>query len=82
MLGEHPFGSMLAKICQLHVHATLVQLDCLDKDTTNTVVSDLLHLLTCLTQTLLDVVYHKSHGNQLSECILETFLLFKCLMRL
>ena len=65
LLGEHPFGSMLAKIRQFDVHATLVQLACFDRDTTNTVVSDLLCLPPRLTRTLSDIVYHKSQGNPL-----------------
>ncbi len=65
LLGEHPFGSMLAKIRQFDVHATLVQLTCFDRDTTNSVVSDLLCLPPRLTWTLSDIVYHKSHGNPL-----------------
>jgi len=65
LLEQHPFGSMLAKIRQFDVHATLVQLACFDRETTNTVVSDLLCLPPRLTRTLSDIVYHKSQGNPL-----------------
>ena len=63
LVEEHSFGSMIASISQFGVHATVVKLGCLDKDTTNTVVSDLLCLSPRLTRTLSDIIYHKSQGN-------------------
>jgi predicted ATPase len=68
LLEKHPFGSMLAKIREFDVHATVVKLDCIDKDTTNTMVSDLLCLSPRLTRTLSDIVYYKSQGNPLFFC--------------
>jgi predicted ATPase len=65
LVEEHPFGSMIATTSQFGVHATVVKLVCLDKDTTNTVISDLLCLSPRLTRTLSDIVYHKSQGNPL-----------------
>jgi predicted ATPase len=63
LLEQHSFGSMIASIRQFGVHATVVKLGCLDKDTTNAVVSDLLCLSPRLTRTLSEIVYHKSQGN-------------------
>jgi predicted ATPase len=65
LLEQHPFGSMLAKIGQFGIQSTVVRLDCIDKDATNTIVSDLLCLSPRLTRTLSDIVYHKSKGNPL-----------------
>ena len=62
---QHSFGSMLAKIRQIGVHTTEVQLACLDKFTTNTMVSDILCLSPRLTRTLSEIIYHKSQGNPL-----------------
>ncbi|KAL3822933.1 hypothetical protein ACHAXA_011648 [Cyclostephanos tholiformis] len=63
LLQQHSFGSMLTSIRQFGVHATVVTLACLDKNTTNTVVSDLLCLSPRLTRTLSDIIFQKSHGN-------------------
>ncbi len=60
---EHPFRSMIASLLQFGVHATVVKLGCLEKDTTNTVVSNLLCLSPRLTRTLSEIIYHKSQGN-------------------
>ena len=65
LLEQHPFGRMLANIRQFGVHTTVVKLDCIDKDSTNTVVSDLLCLWPRLTRPLSDIIYHYSKGNPL-----------------
>lgn len=62
---KHPFGNMLARTRQFGVQSTVVRLDCIDKDSTNTMVSDLLCLSPRLTRTLSDIVYYKSKGNPL-----------------
>ena len=70
LLGEHPFGSMLAKIRQFDVHATLVQLTCFDRDTTNSVVSDLLCLPPRLTWTSVlynDTYVHNEYGRLITR---------------
>jgi predicted ATPase len=65
LLEQHSFGSMLTTIHQFGVRATIVKLACLDKDTTSTVVSDLLCMSPRLTWTLSDIIYNKSQGNSL-----------------
>ncbi|KAL7536583.1 hypothetical protein ACHAXR_007263 [Thalassiosira sp. AJA248-18] len=65
ILEGHPFGSMLSSIRQFGVNATIVQLVCMDKETTNTLVSDLLCLSPRLTRSLSEIIHHKVKGNML-----------------
>ncbi|KAL7541084.1 hypothetical protein ACHAXR_010617 [Thalassiosira sp. AJA248-18] len=65
LLQEHPFGNMLSKICHFGVHTTEVTLACMDKDMTNTLLSESLSLSPRLTWTLSELIHHKTKGNPL-----------------
>ena len=61
---QDPFGTMLSSISQF-VHTKTVKLSCMDKETTNSMVSDLLCLSPRLTRKLTEIIFHKTKGNPL-----------------
>ena len=62
ILEENPFGRMISSTRRFGVQATVVKLDGMDKEMTNTIVSNLLCLSPRLTRPLSDLIYHKTKG--------------------
>ena len=65
MSNSHPFWDMLKSIGSFGFETPLVKLSCMDIETTNYVISNLLHLPPRLTRSLSDIVYQKTKGNPL-----------------
>jgi len=63
---ENPFGTMIWDIVRpFGINATVVKLAPFDKDTTNSIVSDLLCLSPRITKSLSEIIYQKTKGNPL-----------------
>mmetsp|Transcript_4484 Transcript_4484/g.8609 ORF Transcript_4484/g.8609 Transcript_4484/m.8609 type:complete len:739 (-) Transcript_4484:970-3186(-) len=62
---DHAVGDMVSSIRQFGVHTKIVKLVCMDKEMTNTMVSDVLCLSPRLTRTLSEIIFHKTKGNPL-----------------
>ena len=58
------FGTMISSISEL-IRTSTVKLGCIDKETTNKMISDLLCLPPRLTRKLADIIFHKTKGNPL-----------------
>lgn len=65
MNNDHPFWTMLSSVSHFGVNASLINLDCMDKDTINKMISNLLCLSPRLTRTLSGIVHHKTKGSPL-----------------
>ncbi|KAL7475442.1 hypothetical protein ACHAW6_001352 [Cyclotella cf. meneghiniana] len=65
MESDHSFWNMIDVLSVLGFKTTTVKLDCMNKDTVNEVMSNLLHLSPRLVRSLSDIVYHKTKGNPL-----------------
>jgi predicted ATPase len=65
MESDHSFWKMIEGLSVLGFKTTTVKLDCMDKDTVNEAMSNLLHLSPRLVRSLSDIVYHKTKGNPL-----------------
>ena len=82
LLEEHHFGTMISSVIQFDVKATIVELDCIDKESMNAMVSELLHLPPRLTRSLSEICHHKTKGNPLFFAQLMTSLCKDGLVRL
>ncbi|KAL7483538.1 hypothetical protein ACHAW6_009177 [Cyclotella cf. meneghiniana] len=65
MEDSHPFKKILGSLTAYGIRLTMVHLDCLDKDTVNRMVSELLCLSPRLVNSLSDIIYAKTKGNAL-----------------
>eukprot|EP00804_Cyclotella_cryptica_P002814 CCRYP_009354-RB/>CCRYP_009354-RB protein AED:0.02 eAED:0.02 QI:50/1/1/1/1/1/3/1110/1165 len=62
---NHPFKKITDSSNSYGISLTIIHLDCMDKDTVNTAVSELLCLSPRLVKSLSDIVYFKTKGNVL-----------------
>eukprot|EP00804_Cyclotella_cryptica_P009125 CCRYP_003206-RA/>CCRYP_003206-RA protein AED:0.03 eAED:0.03 QI:45/1/1/1/1/0.8/5/1940/965 len=62
---DHPFKKVVGKASDNGVRLTEIQLECMDKDTVNRIVSDLLCLSRRLVKSLSEILYCKTKGNPL-----------------
>ena len=62
LLGDHPFGNLVSGIRNFDVCVTMVELHCMVKEATNTIISELLCLSPRLTRNLSEIVHHKTKG--------------------
>jgi len=69
----HPFAKLVSSIHHLGIHTTAVELGCMDKDTTNRMVSDLLCLPPRLTRSLSEIVHHKTKGETFHHWLISSF---------
>jgi len=60
---DHPIWTMLDSVSDFGVKTTKIELDCLDNETVNSMVSKKLNMLPRLARPLTDIVYHKTKGN-------------------
>jgi predicted ATPase len=63
MESDHSFRKMLDDVKASGVNATMVKLNCLDQDTLNRAIANLLHLAPRLVRPLSDIVQNKTRGN-------------------
>jgi len=60
---DHDLWNMLHSIHDFGVNTTKIELDFLEKETVNLMISRKLNMLPRLTRTLAEIVYHKTKGN-------------------
>mmetsp|Transcript_14036 Transcript_14036/g.29534 ORF Transcript_14036/g.29534 Transcript_14036/m.29534 type:complete len:830 (+) Transcript_14036:1-2490(+) len=68
MKQDHKIWAVLNGVRNFGVHTEIIELSCMDKDTTNSMVSDVLCLSPRLTRPLSDILFHKTKGNPLFFC--------------
>lgn len=61
----HTFKKMISNCSDFDIRLTKIHLECVDKDTVNRIVSDLLSMPPRLISSLSDIIYQKSKGNPL-----------------
>eukprot|EP00804_Cyclotella_cryptica_P019506 CCRYP_006657-RA/>CCRYP_006657-RA protein AED:0.02 eAED:0.02 QI:170/1/1/1/1/0.75/4/900/1170 len=65
MESDHSFWKMIEDVSAVGFNTTTIKLDCVEKDTVNEALSNLLHLSPRLVRSLSEIVYHKTKGNPL-----------------
>ncbi len=68
MTGDHQIWNMISSVKHFSITPTIIELTCMNQDTMNTLVSDVLCLPPRLTRSLSDILYHKTKGNPLFFC--------------
>lgn len=63
MKSEHPFWNMLVKINDNDVNVTTVSMTCLNENTLNGYISELLYLSPRLVKRLSNIIYRRTKGN-------------------
>lgn len=68
MTGDHQIWNMINSLKHFSINPTIIELTCMDQDDMNKLVSNILCLSPRLTQSLSDILYHKTKGNPLFFC--------------